>query len=174
MIILMSTVFRSKVLESHSERVYGSKTERFSTSESESDSSTRELSPPTQHNPQPVLSVAADLESAGVFEKDSEGVSIHEQHERFMEKQIRLATSYKEKQECLPRTISSKRSAANEGESCEGFVSRKKEKLSSSGVEEADEQLQASGIQKGPRTVSRAEKNRRRKLKKKKRLARKS
>ena len=168
MIILMSTVFRSKVLESHSERVYGSTPEDFSTSESESDSSTRESSPSTQHNLQPVAA-----ESAGVFVKDSEGVSIHEQHERFMEKQIRLATSYKEKQECLPRTISSKRSAANEGESYEGFVPRKKEKLSSSsGVEEAAEQ--ASGIQKGPRTVSRAEMNRRRKLKKKKRLARKS
>ena len=163
MIILMSTVFRSKVLESHSERVYGSTPEDFSTSESESDSSTRESSPPTQHNPQALLSVAE--ESAGVFVKDSEGVSIHEQHGRFI-------TKYKEKQEQLPRIISSKRSAANEGERCEGFVPSKKAKLSLSGVEEADEQ--ASGIQKGPRTVSRAEKNRRRKLKKKKRLARKS
>ena len=167
--MLISIVFRSKVLESHSERVYGSKTEDFGTSESESDSSTRESSPPmaTQHMPQAVFGVAADD-----FDKDPEGVSIHEQHERFMEKQIQLATHYKEKQEGLPKTISSKRSATNEGESCEGFVSRKKGKFSSSEVEETVEQ--ESGIQKGPRTVSRAEKNRRRKLKKKKRLARKS
>jgi hypothetical protein len=160
-------VFRSKVLESHSERVYGSKIED-SSSESESDSSPRESSPPQlcQHRPQAGL-VAA--ESAGDLDR---GVSLHKQHERFMDKQIQLATSYKEKHKHLPRTISSKRSATNEGESCEGFVSRKKERLSSSEVEGPAEQ--ESGIRKGPRTVSRAEKNKRRKLKKKKRLARKS
>jgi hypothetical protein len=107
-------------------------------------------------------------ESAGDLDQ---GVSIHKQHERFMEKQIQLATSYKEKQKCLPRIISSKRSATDEGESCKGFVSRKKEKLSSSEVEKIVEQESAAGIRKGSRTVSRAEKNKRRK---KKRLAHKS
>lgn len=155
----MSIVFRRKVLESHSERLYGSIAEDSSESKS---GSSKESSPP-QPEPQAVLA-----ESDHDLEKDSEGVSIHEQHERFMEKQIQLATSYKEKQEELPRTISSKRSATkfNEG-SCEDFVLGKKAKLSSEVEKDA-------GIQKGPRTVSRAEKNKRRKLKKKKRLARKS
>ena len=167
----MSVVFRTKVLESHSERLYGTVTEDGSESESGS-SSTEESSPPQR---QVVLSESRSAISDHDLEKDSEGVSIHEQHERFMEKQIQLATSYKEKQEQLPRTISSKRYAASEGESCEDFVPRKKERLSSSEVEKPVER--ESGVEKpekGPRTVSRAEKNKRRKLKKKKRLARKS
>ena len=156
----MFIVFRRKVLESHSERLYGSIVEDSSESES---GSSKESGPPQQ--PQDMLT-----ESDRDLEKDSEGVSIHEQYERFMEKQIQLATCYKEKQEQLPRTISSKRSATSE-ESCEDFVLGKKAKLLSE-VEKTIEQ--ESGVQKGPRTVSRAEKNKRRKLKKKRRLARKS
>ena len=152
----MSIVFRRKVLEFHSERLYGSIAEDSSESES---GSSKESSPPQQ--PQAVLA-----ESDCDLEKD---LSIHEQHERFMEKQIQLATGYKEKQKQLPRTISSKRSAMTKG-SCEDFVLGKKAKLSSE-VEKTVEQ--ESGVQKGPRIVSRVEKNKRRKLKKK-RLACKS
>ena len=151
------------MLESHSERVYGSITE--DSSENESGSSVKESSP---NQPQAVLAGS----DHGDLGKDSKGadLSIHKQHERFMEKQLQLATSYKEKQGRLPRTISSKRSTTSE-EVCEDFVLRKRERLSSE-VEKTVEQ--ESGVQKGPRTVSRAEKNKRRKLKKKKRLARKS
>ena len=165
----MSVVFRTKVLEAHSERLYGTLTEDGSESESGS-SSTKESSPPQR---QVVLAESTSAISDCDLEKDSEGVSIHEQHERFMEKQIQLATSYKEKQEQLPRTISSKRSAKSEEESCEDFVPRKKERLSSYASEVEKPVERESGV-KGPRTVSRAEKNKRRKLKKKKRLARKS
>lgn len=147
------------MLEAHSERVYGSNTE--DSSESDSDSSIKESSPP-----QPTAqAVPTDLES--VVDADHEGISIHEQHERFMEKQIQLATSYREKQE---RTISSKRSATTQDS--EDFMLGKKGKFSSE-VEKAVEQ-ESEVQKKGPRTVSRAEKNKRRKLKKKKRLARKS
>ena len=150
------------MLEAHSERVYGSNTE--DSSESDSDSSIKESSPP-----QPTAqAVPTDLES--VVDADHEGISIHEQHERFMEKQIQLATSYREKQELLPRTISSKRSATTQDS--EDFMLGKKGKFSSE-VEKAVEQ-ESEVQKKGPRTVSRAEKNKRRKLKKKKRLARKS
>ena len=157
-IISMSLVFRAKVLESHAERLYGSTIEENS-SESESVSS-RESSPPQ----------AMLANSDHDVENNFETVSIHEQHERFMQKQMQLAANYKEKQEQLPRTISSKRPATKK-ESCEDLVLGKKARLSAE-VEKAAEQ--DSGVQKGPRTVSKAEKNKRRKLKKKRRLARKS
>lgn len=149
-------VFRAKVLESHAERLHGSETE--TSGERESDSST-ELSPPQQ------AAVIADSDRV----KDYDGISIHEQHEKFIEKQVKLASRYKEKQEQLPRTISSKRATSNE----EHFTSNKRAKLSrADSVEKVGEQ--GAGPQKGPRTVSKAEKNKRRKLKKKRRLAHKS
>ena len=94
---------------------------------------------------------------------EPEGISIHAQHDNFLQKQIELASRHKECQAQLPRAMSSKRGVAGEE-----LDSSKKVKRSS---EEAlvDEQ----GPSKGPRTVSSAEKNRRRKLKKKKRLLRK-
>ena len=158
--IIILIVFRAKVLESHAERLYGSTAEE-SSSETESISS-RESSPPQ----------AGLADPDHYVKKDSETISIHEQHERFMQKQIQLAASYKEEREQLPRTISSKRSTATTNEeSCEDLILGKKAKLTSE-VEKAIEQ--DSGVQKGPRTVSKAEKNRRRKLKKKRRLTRKS
>ena len=146
------------MLESHTERLYGTTTEN--SSESESDSS-RESSPPKV-----VLTKLYEHDIQG----DSEVVSLHEQHEKFIQKQLQLATSYKEKREQLPRIISSKRSTINE-EGGEDFALTKKAKLSLE-AEKAIEQ--EAGLQRGPRTVSKAEKNRRRKLKKKRRLARKS
>ena len=92
---------------------------------------------------------------------EAEGTSIHTQHENFLQKQIKLASRYKERQAQLPRAVSSKRKEADKEE----LDSRKKVKRSSEETL-ADEQ----GASKGPRMVSSAEKNRRRKLKKKKRL----
>lgn len=153
---LLSAVFRAKVLESHTERLYGST--HSNSSASESDSST-ESSPP------PAPSGSVDLETGKLTRDDQEGegLSVHIQHEYFMKRQIQLATRYKEKREQLPRTISSKRST-EETSSSKDLEPSKKVKLSS--AEAVDEQRQQNRTS-GPRIVSSAEKNRRRKLKKK-------
>lgn len=149
-------MFRTKVLESHAERLHGSTIDTSSESETDCSEGTGSS-----------LSTCAELTGLLLDTQDKnrlrecEEVSIHEQHEHFVQKQIRIATHYKEKREQLPRTVSSKRDSTETSQESESLS--KKVKLSSD-VEAVGEQ----GQEKGPRTVSRAEKNRRRKLKKKK------
>ena len=158
-------MFRTKVLESHAERLRGSTVRVDTSSESETDSEGKGS-----------LSTCAELTGGLLLDtrdknrlREREEVSIHEQHEHFVQKQIRLATHYKEKQERLPRTISSKRESTETSHDLEESGSLSKKVKLPSDVEAVGEQR----LEKGPRTVSRAEKNRRRKLKKKKRLTRK-
>ena len=157
-------MFRTKVLESHAKRLRGSTID--TSGESETDSEGTEGS----------LSTCAELTGGLLLDtrdknklRECEETSIHEQHERYVQKQIRLAAHYKEKQEQLPRTISSKKESTKTSYDLEESNSLSKKVKLFSDVEEVGEQE----LEKGPRTVSRAEKNRRRKLKKKKRLARK-
>ena len=160
----MSTVFKAKVLESHTQRVYGSTVDSDSyCSGSDTDSSTELLG-----HPSAAVSTEHTLKE-NEDSKTSDGASIHKQHEVFMQRQIRQANSYKESREKLPRTISSKRMSGGDDHERNSEDPRlnKKVKLSSEVPGAAVEQKS----QKGPRTVSKAEKNRRRKLKKKKRLA---
>lgn len=157
----MSAVFRAKVLEAHFIERLG-QGDGPTEGDSGSSASSSEVDDEFSHvegtnNPPTVLS------DEGANYREVEGVSIHTQHEDFLQKQIELATRHKESRTHLPRAVSSKRKVNNDKEELD---SNKKMKLTSA-VSTFDDSEQ--GLQKGPRTVSSAEKNRRRKLKKKKR-----
>ena len=159
---LVSAVFRAKVLEAHLERL--GQGDGPAEGDSGSSASGSEVGDEFSHvegtNSPPVLS------DEGANYGEVEDVSIHTQHEEFLQRQIELATRHKESRTHLPRAVSSKRKANDDKEELE---SSKKMKLAVSTFDESEQ-----GLQKGPRTVSSAEKNRRRKLKKKKRLIHKS
>ena len=82
-------MFKAKVLESHTQRVYGSIVDSDS-SDSETDSSTDLLG----HSSAAVSTKPALEENED--SRISDRASIHKQHEEFMQRQIRLATCYKE------------------------------------------------------------------------------
>lgn len=158
------TVFRTKVLESHAERLCGSSVDASNESETDSEGTDGSLSTCVELTG----GLLPDTQDKNRL-RECEEVSIHEQHEHYVQKQIRLAAHHKEKREQLPRTVSSKRESMETSHGLKERESLSKKVKFSSDVKAVGEQ----GLEKGPRTVSRAEKNRRRKLKKKKRLARK-
>ena len=175
-------MFKAKVLESHFERLYGSTVDNNdSTSEGDAETGGEESQHSYHpHYPGPVHVVSVDTVQLAKGGTDNSGtieeVSFHEQHEHFMQKQIRLAARYMDKREQLPQTVSSKRGSTDERESKstdDADISESKRVKMSSEMEAVCEKGQQM-VQKGPRTVTSAEKNRRRKLKKKKRLEQKS
>ena len=171
------------MLESHSERLYGSTVDNNDSSSSTSEGDAETSGEESQrsyhpHYPGTLVSVhPVELAKGGTDNSRTiEEFSFHEQHEHFMQKQIRLAARHMDKRDQLPQTVSSKKRSTDERESKstdDADISESKRVKLSSEMEAVCEKGQQI-LQKGPRTVTSAEKNRLRKLKKKKRLAQKS
>ena len=109
----------------------------------EADSQTDDSS--TEESDSLIVTVANQEDATGSLESPQYDINIHKQHEEFLRKQVTLAEQYLEKKRQMS-TVSSKRSI-EEDPSCP--VAKK-----------------ADLERKGPRTVPRDVKNRRRKMKK--------